>query len=148
MNANRSILIMRFFSSVGASCGLLLVILIGAPLAGLDQLNVASADEPPKATTPSDPTSLFDHSNLVAWCIVPFDAKRRGPAERADMVRELGLSRVAYDWRAEHVPTFEEEIQQYKQHGIEFFAFWSWNDAIEPLIRKYEITPQIWVTLD
>ncbi len=139
---------MRFFSSVGASCGLLLVILIGAPLAGLDQLNVASADEPPKATTPSDPTSLFDHSNLVAWCIVPFDAKRRGPAERADMVRELGLSRVAYDWRAEHVPTFEEEILQYKQHGIEFFAFWSWHDAIEPLIRKYEITPQIWVTLD
>jgi dienelactone hydrolase len=92
-----------------------------------------------------EPMQIFDRSNLVAWCIVPFDAKQRGPAERAEMVRELGLQRVAYDWRDEHVSSFEEEILQYKEHGIEFFAFWSWHDAFEPLIRKHGITPQIWV---
>lgn len=85
--------------------------------------------------------------NLVAWCIVPFDANKRSPAERAEMVKRLGLQRVAYDWRNEHVASFEEEIEQYKKHGIEFFAFWSWHDAIEPLIRKHGIKPQIWVTL-
>jgi hypothetical protein len=104
------------------------------------------ADETTKVNTPSDPKTLFDRSELVAWCIVPFDAKGRGPAERAEMVRDLGLRRVAYDWRPEHVPTFEEEILQYQRHGIEFFAFWSWHDAIEPLIRKHQISPQIWVT--
>lgn len=82
---------------------------------------------------------------LVAWCIVPFDAKQRGPAERAEMVRRLGMARVAYDWRDVHVPTFEEEILQYKKHDIEFFAFWSWHDAFEPLIEKHGILPQIWL---
>ena len=30
--------------------------------------------------------SLFEHKNIVAWCIVPFDSVKRGPAERAEMV--------------------------------------------------------------
>ena len=89
---------------------------------------------------------LFASDNLVAWCIVPFDARKRSPAERAEMVRRLGLRRVAYDWRQEHVPLFEEEILQYRKQGIEFFAFWDWHDAIEPLIRKHGIRPQIWRT--
>lgn len=61
------------------------------------------------------------------------------------MVRRLGMARVAYDWRDVHVPTFEEEILQYKKHDIEFFAFWSWHDAFEPLIEKHGIHPQIWL---
>ena len=47
---------------------------------------------------------LFARTNLVAWCIVPFDAKHRGPVERAEMVTKLGFTRVAYDWREQHVP--------------------------------------------
>ncbi len=109
-----------------------------------DTPNRESTDQ---ANASSDPKHVFARPNLVAWCIVPFDASRRGPAARAEMVRQLGLERVAYDWRQEHVPSFEEEIVQYKKHGIEFFAFWSWHDAIEPLIRKHGIAPQIWVTL-
>ena len=89
---------------------------------------------------------LFDRSNLVAWCIVPFDAKKRSPADRAAMVRRLGLSRVAYDWRAEHVPTFEDEVKQYRRHGIEFFAFWSWHDEFAQLVKKHGIRPQFWLT--
>ena len=90
---------------------------------------------------------VFAKDNLVAWCIVPFDAKKRGPAERNTMVAKLGIKKVAYDWRGEHVSTFEEEILQYKKHGIEFFAFWSWHDAIESLIKKHGIRPQVWRTL-
>lgn len=48
--------------------------------------------------------SLFARDNLVAWCIVPFDAKKRGPEERAAMLKRLGFTRFAYDWRAEHIP--------------------------------------------
>lgn len=99
-----------------------------------------------RADEASNQTSPFAKSNLVAWCIVPFDAKQRSPAERAEMVQRLGLRRVAYDWRDEHVPTFEEEILQYKQHGIEYFAFWSWHDDLEALIQKHQIHPQIWIT--
>ena len=90
---------------------------------------------------------IFQRDRLVAWCIVPFDALKRTPSQRAEMVDKLGMARVAYDWRAEHVPTFEEEIQQYKKHDIEFFAFWSWHNDLEPLIAKYGIRPQIWLML-
>ena len=93
------------------------------------------------------PNPVFAPDNLVPWCIVPFDSKKRNPTERAEMVARLGLKKVAYDWRGQHVPMFEEEILQYKKHGIEYFAFWSWHDAMEPLIRKHDIRPQIWRTL-
>ena len=66
---------------------------------------------------------VFAKDNLVAWCIVPFDAKKRGPAERAEMAKRLGFTKIAYDWRGEHVPTFEQEILEYKKRDIEFFAF-------------------------
>lgn len=90
---------------------------------------------------------LLHADNLVAWCIVPFDAAQRSPQQRAAMLEQLGLKKVAYDWRAKHVPEFEDEILQYKQHGLEFFAFWSWHESMEPLIRKHEIHPQIWAML-
>ena len=85
--------------------------------------------------------------NLAAWCIVPFDAKKRGPAERAEMLVELGIKRCAYDWRANHVKEFEEEIRQYQKHGIEFFAFWSEHPDAFALFEKYDLHPQIWRTL-
>jgi hypothetical protein len=92
------------------------------------------------------PQNLRDE-NLVAWCIVPFDAKQRGPAARAEMIKRLGLRRVAYDWRTKHVPSFEEEILQYKKHGIEFFAFWSTHEAAFKLFEKHGLRPQVWQTL-
>ena len=33
---------------------------------------------------------LLAPTNLVAWCIVPFDTKKRGPEERAEMLERLG----------------------------------------------------------
>jgi hypothetical protein len=93
---------------------------------------------------PAKTGGVFAKDNLVAWCIVPFDAKRRGPDERADMLKRLGIRRVAYDWRPEHVPTFEQEILAYQKNDLEYFAFWSWHPDMEPLIEKYGIKPQIW----
>jgi hypothetical protein len=91
-------------------------------------------------------TDIFAKGNLVAWCIVPFDAENRSPAERAEMLVRLGLKRVAYDWRREHVATFEEEILEYRKHGLEFFAFWSTHDRAFQLFEKHSVHPQIWKT--
>ncbi len=101
------------------------------------------AAAPPLAREPK----VFSRANLVAWCIVPFDSKHRGPAERAEMVKRLGFTKVAYDWRDNHVPTFEEEIRQYQKHGIEYFAFWGTHDKAFELFAKYDLHPQIWQTL-
>ncbi|WP_442505254.1 DUF6797 domain-containing protein [Novipirellula sp. SH528] len=97
--------------------------------------------------TAAEDNHVLRRSNLVAWCIVPFDAKNRTPAERAAMLKELGITRAAYDWRAEHVPTFEQEILEYQKHGIEFFAFWGVHDDAFKLFEKYEMHPQIWQML-
>ena len=104
------------------------------------------AGPPVAAGEPTD-LGLFAKDNLVAWCIVPFDAEKRGPRERAEMLERLGIKKVAYDWRQEHVPTFEEEILQYKKHGLEYFAFWSWHPDMASLIEKHGIRPQIWITV-
>ena len=89
---------------------------------------------------------LFAKDNLVAWCVVPFDASKRGPKERAEMLRRLGFTKLAYDWRAQHVPTFEEEILELRRHDIEFFVFWGEHPEMFRLFQKHDIAPQIWRT--
>lgn len=90
---------------------------------------------------------IFDPQNLAAWCIVPFDAKKRSPEERAAMVAKMGLRKVAYDWRQEHVPEFEREILAYQKNGIEMFAFWGAHDEAFRLFAKYKMHPQLWIML-
>jgi len=68
--------------------------------------------------------STFSKENITPWCIVPFDAKKRNPRERAEMLRDLGFKTVAYDWRDSNIPEFDEEIIQLKKHGIKMTAFW------------------------
>lgn len=102
-----------------------------------------SADTLTAAETPEN----LRRENLVAWCIVPFDSEKRNPYQRAEMLERLGLKRVAYDWREQHIQEFEEEILAYKERDIEFFAFWrGQNDAFE-LFKKHDISPQIWKTV-
>ena len=50
-----------------------------------------------QADPPGD-AGIYAQNNLVAWCVVPFDASGRGPAERAEMLKALGLTKLAYDW--------------------------------------------------
>ena len=98
-------------------------------------------------TSASSHSNILNKENLVAWCIVPFDAKKRSPKERAAMLSRLGIKRAAYDWRAEHVSSFEEEILEYKKNGIEYFAFWDTHERAFELFEKHGIRPQIWKTL-
>src|SRR6187401_174628 len=95
---------------------------------------------------------VFAKSNLVAWCIVPFDAKKRGPEERAEMLERLGIKRFAYDYRAEHIPTWDAELAALKKHGIELTAWWfpaTLNDEAKAslaLFQRHGVKPQLWVT--
>ncbi|MFO0810803.1 MAG: TIM barrel protein [Gemmataceae bacterium] len=105
------------------------------------------------AAAPARPANPFAADNLVAWCIVPFDAKKRGPAERVEMLTKLGFKRYAYDWRAEHLPTFNEEVGLLKKAGIELTAVWFPATlgpdarALLGVIEKHGVKPQLWVML-
>jgi len=105
------------------------------------------AVSPATASEPPPEGGVFAKSNLVAWCIVPFDSANRNPRERAEMLQRLGIRKFAYDWRDQHVASFEEEILELKKRGIEYFAFWAFHPAIEPLVGKHRVTPQFWITV-
>ena len=106
-----------------------------------------SAEKAAPASKGGDSVTPFRRDNLVAWCIVPFDAKQRGPRERAQMLARLGIRRVAYDWRDHHVPQWDEELSQYKAHGIELVAFWApgRHQQILDLLKRHGVRAQLWV---
>ena len=101
--------------------------------------------------------NIFNRENLVAWCVGPFDSVERTPEERADMLKELGFTQFAYDWRLKHVPTFPDEIKALKERGIKLSALWIWidtdtgkifDDATEQLlsiIEQNNIKTDFWV---
>jgi sugar phosphate isomerase/epimerase len=103
-------------------------------------------------------TDLFAKDNLIAWCIVPFDAARRTPDERADMLDELGISKLAYDYRDEHLPSFVEEIGVLAAHGIDLSAVWFWvqggsdglldssNEFVLESLKKTGTLTELWVS--
>ncbi len=124
-------------------------------LLGFGFQTVSAQDETPVASSNVD---LFAKPNLVAWCIVPFDANKRSPEERANMLKRLGLSRVAYDWRADDIPSFDEELNAYQRHGIRLQAFWTpvrtenplkeehWPIILD-LLRRHDVKTELWVSL-
>ena len=104
------------------------------------------------APSQSDADSgLLAHTNLFAWCIVPFDAKKRGPEERAEMLERLGFTQFAYDYRAEHVPTFDAEMDALKRHHIRLLAWWFPNTLNEEarliltVLKRHNLQTQLWV---
>ncbi len=97
---------------------------------------------------------IWAHDNLAAWCVVPFDAQKRSPEERAAMLARLGFRYFAYDWRAKDIPTFDAEIEALHRHGIQLLAWWFPFDADDPqaratleVFRRHDVHPQLWVAL-
>lgn len=113
-----------------------------------------AGDEARRQSKPAgqdSPDRLFARDNLVAWCIVPFDAKKRGPVERVAMLKELGFRHYAYDWRDEHLPTFDTEVAELEKQKIELTAVWfSGLDAngrkLLDVLKTHGIKTQLWVT--
>jgi sugar phosphate isomerase/epimerase len=103
------------------------------------------------ASTAAEP-NLFARTNLMAWCIVPFDAKKRTPEQRAEMLEKLGFRYFAYDYRAEHIPTFDAEITALKKRNIDLTAWWFPSTLsgeariILNALKKHKVQPQLWIT--
>jgi len=96
-----------------------LLLTLGLTCSGVSGAVAQSSDPAPAAVQ-----SVFSRSNLVAWCIVPFDSKKRSPEERAAMLERLGFKLFAYDYRAEHIPTFDAEMEALKRHRVQLLAWW------------------------
>lgn len=113
--------------------------------------NIAYAEDRPVARAGAQ--KLYARDNLIAWCVVPFDGKKRGPTERVALLKQLGFRKYAYDWRDEHLPTFDEELGLLAKEGIALEALWfpaSLNPAARTLlglIEKHRVKTTLWVSM-
>ncbi len=102
---------------------------------------------------PASAADPFDKPNLSAWCIVPFDAKKRGPEARVDMLKRLGFTKYVYDWRAEHLPTFDTEVGLLKKAGITLQGVWfpagvgKDGETLLAVLKKHDVKTELWVML-
>ncbi|WZO97684.1 plastocyanin/azurin family copper-binding protein [Isosphaeraceae bacterium EP7] len=129
------------------------LVTLGGLACGAARLNEAKAADP-KAERADQIRRLFGRENLIAWCIVPFDSQKRSPEARAEMLARLGFKHFAYDWRAEHVPTFDAEIAALKGRGVALDAFWASGELnadtrnILDVLKRNGVRSRLWVLLD
>lgn len=138
---------MRYSSKSNLSKYLFRMFMITVILSALNYRGIAQNES---GNTPS----IYSKQNLIAWCIVPFDSKNRGPQERAEMLNNLGITKLAYDWREEHIPTFDEELEALKKHDIKLQGFWFYSgpdpandknlDIILNLLKRNNTKTQLW----
>ncbi|MBM3824221.1 MAG: hypothetical protein FJ404_15260 [Verrucomicrobia bacterium] len=107
---------------------------------------------PSRSRGAARPYGIFSKSNLAAWCIVPFDARKRGPEERAAMLENLGFRLFAYDYRAEHIPTFDQELESCARRGVKLSAWWfpgALNEEARTILNalsRHGTRAQLWIT--
>ena len=101
-------------------------------------------------------------NNTLAWCVVPFDAKERTPIERIQMLKELGFTQYAYDWRSKHLNEFADEIRLAKENEVEMAAVWLWiddnqdsvgqlspdNERLLKIIAENQLHTTIWMSFN
>lgn len=113
-----------------------------------------------RTSKPAPAKTLFAKDNLLAWCIVPYDAKSRNAEARARMLHELGFTKFVYDWREQHLATFDEELQALKRHGVKLEGVWFWVDGgggelldrnhwhILETLRQNDMHTTLWVSFN
>ncbi len=76
------------------------------------------------------------------------------------MLRDLGFTKFAYDWRDQHLPTFPEEVEALRENNIELTSVWWWvdgqgknllNDGNQQLLNYLDslnLSCDIWMSFD
>jgi len=135
---------------------------IETPPALDDGTGVAGRDGAPGQVTPEGrvpPGATLAMDDLVAWCIVPFDRRKRTPEERIRMLEDLGFERYAYDWRTEHLSDTARELRLARDRGIRVQAVWMWidgeqdapgrlsrdNERLLAAVEEAGVSTQLWV---
>jgi hypothetical protein len=152
MNRPSSIRAIPIGAPIAALVALLLVASAAGSTGSTDGAPTAGAQERPQVG--GRPLAMDD---LVAWCIVPFDSRKRSPEERIALLERLGFKRYAYDWRPEHLPDTARELRLAREHGIRVEAVWMWIEADRPgklsetnerllaALKEAGVSTQIWL---
>ena len=95
------------------------------------------------------------------WCIVAYDSLERTPQERILMIKELGFTKYAYDWRDRHLKNSKKELILTQENKIEILSVWLWlnpkrdsihklspaNEKMIEIVNELNIETTFWVGL-
>ena len=103
-----------------------------------------------------------DHTmqQLYPWCIVAYDSLERTPSERILMLKEMGFTKYAYDWRDKHLDEMATELTLAKKNDIEVISVWLWlnakrdslgklspaNERIFDIVKDLQLKTTLWVS--
>lgn len=68
-------------------------------------------------------------AKLYPWCIVAYDSLERTPTQRIKMLKNLGFTKYAYDWRDRYLKDMKSELETAKKNDIEVISVWFWLNA-------------------
>jgi sugar phosphate isomerase/epimerase len=106
------------------------------------------------------PGSAFAKTNLHAWAFEEYDAVSRSPAERAQVLETVGLTKAGYIGRnVERMKEFDAYLAAYNTRKIELVAVWTPVNTDAPLqepqiqmfleaAERHKLRVQWWVTLE
>ena len=110
---------------------------------------------------PAQESKAIDISQTYPWCIVAYDSLERTPAQRIEMIKELGFVKYAYDWRAQHLDDASTELRLAAENKIEIISIWLWlnakrdsldrlglsNERVFDIVRRLNLKTTFWVSL-
>lgn len=117
----------------------------------------ATADTAGQTARPGSP---FAKSNLHAWAYEEYDAVNRTPAERAQALTRLGITRAGFIGRnVTRMNEFDAYVAAYREHQVELIAVWTPVNTDAPLdeahirmfldgVDRHQLMIQWWVTLE
>ena len=108
------------------------------------------------------PDQDLDMDNVLAWCIVPFDIKKRTPVQRIQMLKDLGIKNYGYDWRVEHLDEMANEMSLAKENDINVASVWIYldiqndsvgnlsesNNKVFDIVKSEGLKTDIWLGFD
>src|SRR5688572_19330534 len=133
-------------------------ILLAALVVSLSGLTATVAGE--WRQRPNRPGSAFAKTNLHAWAFEEYDAISRSPAERAQVLETVGLTKAGYVGRnVERMKEFDAYVAAYSARKIELVAVWTPVNTDAPLqepqirmfleaVERHTLRIQWWVTLE
>ena len=102
----------------------------------------------------------IDIKDTYPWCIVAYDSLERSPAQRIQMIKELGFNKYAYDWRDHHLNDTFAELKLATENNIDIISVWLWlnakrdslnhlsksNEQIFRIIERSNLKTTFWVS--
>lgn len=112
-------------------------------------------------TTLAQELKRIEMNDTYPWCIVAYDSLERSPKERVQMIKDLGFSKYAYDWRDRHLDETFNELKLATENDIEIISVWLWlnakrdsigqlsvsNERVFKILERLNLKTTFWVSL-